>query len=186
MTAWINSWCTETLSKAKTPLGNPAHDPHPPTEPSFPSLPSWSSLTIRAVRIQPVGFAAPNNSLNSIEQDEQVPLTAYHLEGDVQLWYQLLKDEGETITWTLLKEGLHARFGPTQFKDFFGDLTKLRQIMTVHDYQSQFEKLLTRAGKLTPMQQVCCFTSGLREAIRADVQAAQPTTLGCCRTCQII
>lgn len=23
-----------------------------------------------------------------------------------------------------MKEGLHARYGPTQFEDFFGDLTK--------------------------------------------------------------
>ncbi|KAL5854170.1 hypothetical protein ACOSQ4_003972 [Xanthoceras sorbifolium] len=26
-----------------------------------------------------------------------------------------------------LNDGLHARFGPTQFEDFFGDLTKLQQ-----------------------------------------------------------
>ncbi|KAA8523272.1 hypothetical protein F0562_009695 [Nyssa sinensis] len=112
-----------------------------------------------------------------IEPEERVSLAAYHLEGDAQLWYQLLKEEGEVITWALLKEGLHARFGPTEFEDFFGDLTKLWQSSTMREYQTQFKKLLARAVKLTTTQQVGCFTSGLKEAIRVEVQAARSTTL---------
>ena len=34
-----------------------------------------------------------------IEHEEQVSLAAYHLEGDAQLWYQLVKEEGTPITW---------------------------------------------------------------------------------------
>ena len=41
-----------------------------------------------------------------------MPLAAYHLEGEAQLWYQLLKEEEEHITWEILKEGLHVRYGP--------------------------------------------------------------------------
>ncbi|KAA8544251.1 hypothetical protein F0562_022263 [Nyssa sinensis] len=77
----------------------------------------------------------------------------------------------------MLKEGLHVRFGPTEFEDFFGDLTKLRQSSRVHDYQTQFEKLLSRAGRLTPAQHVGCFISGLKESIRIEVQASQPLNL---------
>lgn len=87
-----------------------------------------------------------------------------------------LKEEGQPITWEVFKESLDARYGPTQFEDFFGDLTKFKQMGTVRDYQSQFERLLTRAGKLTPSQQVGCFISGLRERLRADVQASKPST----------
>ena len=72
---------------------------------------------------------------------------------------------------------MYARFGPTEFEDFFGNLTKLRQTTSVRDYQTQFEKLLTRAEKLTPAQQVGCFISGLRESIRVEVQAARPSSL---------
>ncbi|XP_057487988.1 uncharacterized protein LOC130774018 [Actinidia eriantha] len=112
-----------------------------------------------------------------IELEERVPLAAYHLENDAQLWYQLLREEGNPITWPLLKEGLHARFGPTDFEDFFGDLTKLRHSTIVREYQTQLEKLLMRAGKLTITQQVGCFISGLKEVIRVEVQAARPATL---------
>ncbi|KAA8535649.1 hypothetical protein F0562_030652 [Nyssa sinensis] len=112
-----------------------------------------------------------------IEPEERVSLAAYHLEGDAQLWYQLLKEEGEVISWALLKEGLHARFGSTEIEDFFGDLTKFRQSSIVREYQTQFEKLLAQAGKLTTPQQVGCFTNGLKEPIQVEVQAARPTTL---------
>ena len=112
-----------------------------------------------------------------IPMEEQLPLAAYHLEGEAQLWYQLLKDEGEELTWTTLKEGLYTRYGPTEYVDFFGDLTKLKQTGTVREYQSQFERLLSRVGKLPSPQQVGCFISGLKDYLRVDVQTLKPTTL---------
>ena len=43
-----------------------------------------------------------------IPTEEQLPLVAYHFEGEAQLWYQLLKDEGEELTLTTLKERLYT------------------------------------------------------------------------------
>jgi len=51
-----------------------------------------------------------------------------------KLWYKLFKETEEGALWGNLKEGLHVRYGPTQFNDFFGDLTKLRQTGTVREY----------------------------------------------------
>ncbi|KAK0571896.1 hypothetical protein LWI29_023257 [Acer saccharum] len=108
---------------------------------------------------------------------DQVTLASFHLEGDAQLWYQLLKQERITITWEEFKQGLHTRFGPNQFFNFFGELTKLQQTGTVEEYQGKFEKLLARAGHLPQAQQVSCFISGLRDTIRTDIQANRPTDL---------
>lgn len=105
-------------------------------------------------------------------EEEKIPLAAYHLEGEAQLWYQLFKESEEEPTWETMKDGLHARYGPMQFDDFFGDLTKLRQTGTVREYQSQYERLLSRAGRLAVTQQVGGFVSGLRDNIRAEVQAS--------------
>ncbi|XP_043705132.1 F-box/LRR-repeat protein At3g48880-like [Telopea speciosissima] len=41
-------------------------------------------------------------------------------------------------------------FGPTPFQDFFGELAKLQQVGSVRDYQSKFEKLLSKVGRLPP------------------------------------
>jgi hypothetical protein len=96
-------------------------------------------------------------------------LTAYHLEEEAQLWYQIFKEDMEEISWEILKGALHVRFGPTQFEDFFGDLSKLRQVGSVKDYQCLFEKWLSRVGKLSQGHQVGCFVSGLKEAIRTEM-----------------
>jgi len=87
-------------------------------------------------------------------EEDKVALAAFHLEGEAQLWYQLFKETEEGASWEQLKEGLHVRYGPTQFDDFFGDLTKLRQTGTVREYQGQYELLLSRAGRLSIAQQV--------------------------------
>jgi len=87
----------------------------------------------------------------NIAEEENVPLAAYNLEEEAQLWYQLFQESDEALTWETLKEGMHARYGPTQFEDYFGDLTKLRQTGSVREYQGQYERLLSKAGKLTVM-----------------------------------
>uniref|UniRef100_A0A2N9IK08 Integrase catalytic domain-containing protein n=1 Tax=Fagus sylvatica TaxID=28930 RepID=A0A2N9IK08_FAGSY len=46
---------------------------------------------------------------------------------EAQLWYQLLQQENNVVTWDVFKAGLLARYGPTQFYDYFGELTKLQQ-----------------------------------------------------------
>ena len=112
-----------------------------------------------------------------IAEEEKVPLATYHLQGEVQLWYQIIKEEEKEVTWPLLKEGLNSKYGPTEFDDFFGDLTRLKQIGSVREYQIQFEKLLSRVGKLNQPQQVTCFVGGLKESMRIDIQAMKPTTL---------
>jgi hypothetical protein len=113
---------------------------------------------------------------NTAEED-RVSLVAYHLEGEAQIWYQLFKETEEAASWENLEDGLHVRYGPTQFEDFFGDLTKLRQTGTVREYQGQYERLLSRAGRLSVTQQVGGFISGLKESIRLEVQASGPTSL---------
>ncbi|CAL8163050.1 unnamed protein product [Prunus armeniaca] len=47
---------------------------------------------------------------------------------DAQLWFQLMKEETPITTWATFKQGLHDRYSPTQFQDFFGDLMKLQKL----------------------------------------------------------
>jgi hypothetical protein len=111
------------------------------------------------------------------EEQEKLPLATYHLEGEVQMWYQLFRESEELVTWEKLKANLYTRYGPTPFEDPFGELTKLRQIGSVKDYQVQFEQLLSRVGKLSSQHQLSCFISGLKDTIRTEVQAARPTSV---------
>ncbi|XP_021596642.1 uncharacterized protein LOC110603250 [Manihot esculenta] len=93
--------------------------------------------------------------------DERVEIASFHLVGDAQLWYQLLKQENPVITWADFKEGFYARYGPNQLIDYFGELSKLQQ----------------RGGAIITSTTVGCFVSGLISSIRTDVQANRPKSL---------
>jgi hypothetical protein len=111
------------------------------------------------------------------EEEDKLPMAAYHLEEEAQMRYQLFRDSEEIVTWESLKVALHIRYSPTVFEDHFGDLTKLQQVGTVRDYQLQFEQLLSRVGKLSIPHQLGCFVSGLKGDLRTEVQALKPSTL---------
>ncbi|KAL5812595.1 hypothetical protein ACOSQ3_027545 [Xanthoceras sorbifolium] len=114
---------------------------------------------------------------NHTPEEDRMPLASFHLEGDAQLWYQLLKQEKGVMTWQEFHDGLDLRFDVTKFQDFFGDLIKLQQVGSVRDYQTQFEKLLAKVGYLPPNRQVSCFVSGLKDSIKAEVLVRCPATL---------
>jgi hypothetical protein len=59
-------------------------------------------------------------------EEEKTPLASFHLEWGAHLWYQILLREEQEVRWAEFTEGLCAWFGPNQFCDPFGELTKLQ------------------------------------------------------------
>jgi hypothetical protein len=104
-------------------------------------------------------------------------MVAYHLEGEAQIWYQLIRESEEVLTWDSLKIALHICFGPTIFEDHFGNLTKLQQTGPVKEYQMQFEQLLSRVGRMSQPHQLGCFISGLKGSLKTEVQDSRPSSL---------
>jgi hypothetical protein len=45
-------------------------------------------------------------------EEEKTPLASFHLEGEAQLWYQILLREDREIRWVEFTDALCARFGP--------------------------------------------------------------------------
>ncbi|EXB28516.1 hypothetical protein L484_006138 [Morus notabilis] len=113
----------------------------------------------------------------NVAEAEKVRLASYYLEGDAQIWIQRKNTLNEHIDWARFKRELMLRFGSAPYEDGFGELCKLKQTSTVRDYQSRFERLLSKAGVLTAEQETACFISGLRDSLQADVKAHGPTAL---------
>jgi hypothetical protein len=107
-------------------------------------------------------------------EKDKATLASFHLEGEAQLWFQILLREGREIGWPEFKEGVFAHFGSTQFYDPFRELTKLQQEGSIRDYRAKFESLLSKIGTLSQSQQVRYFGSVLKEVIKADVSAGRP------------
>ncbi|KAF2325565.1 hypothetical protein GH714_030423 [Hevea brasiliensis] len=79
---------------------------------------------------------------------QKVSLASFHLEGEANQWWQWLrrayKEEQREITWAIFEEELWARFGPTECEDFDEDLSRVKQVGSLRDYQKEFEKLGNR------------------------------------------
>ncbi|KAL4181369.1 hypothetical protein AMTRI_Chr12g270820 [Amborella trichopoda] len=52
------------------------------------------------------------------QEEDGVPLGSFNLEGDPQLWYLLMKEEGGIASWDDVKSSFHAGYGPTNSKIF--------------------------------------------------------------------
>lgn len=66
-----------------------------------------------------------------------------------------------------------SRFGPNDYDNYFGELSKLRQSGSVQDYLEQFETLLSKTNGL-PVD--CDFVSGLKGSI-VEVDIRNPENL---------
>lgn len=72
---------------------------------------------------------------------------------------------------------MNLQFGPTEYEDFYGELTRLKQEGTVTDYVNNFYRLLTRAGYMTERQNVSSFTCGLKLLLKMVVKSQKPISL---------
>ncbi|KAK3230531.1 hypothetical protein Dsin_002412 [Dipteronia sinensis] len=76
--------------------------------------------------------------IHNIPMSDRVTLASFHLDGDAQLWFQILKQELLYVSWEEFRESLYTRYGLKQILDYFLELTKLQHIGTVMKYHNQF------------------------------------------------
>ena len=75
-------------------------------------------------------------------------------------------------------ESVRNRFGPSKFKDPQGALSKLLQIGSVVEYQSEFEKLMYRVTDISDTLLISFYISGLKLSLQRELLRARPTSLG--------
>ena len=97
------------------------------------------------------------------------------MEQEALQWYHWYIKAHEEPKWPDFFQLLLHRFGPSAFDDFTGALTKLRQIGTVKEYQTEFEKLANHTKGLPNDFYRSCFISGLKDAITLRSKCSVPT-----------
>lgn len=118
-----------------------------------------------------------NFKLHKIKDHLQVELASFHLEGDAEIWFDMLQEQQEVLSWKKLKEAMNLQFEPSVYEDFFGDLIRLSQESSVNEYTIKFNRLITRAGYMTETQKISSYTCGLKAQLRMEVKARKPETL---------
>lgn len=66
-----------------------------------------------------------NNTFHSMKSWSLIRLymlVLFYLDGDADLWFQLLEHELIYVTWEDYKNEIQSRFGPNQFEDHFDQL----------------------------------------------------------------
>ncbi|XP_022023391.1 uncharacterized protein LOC110923629 [Helianthus annuus] len=108
---------------------------------------------------------------------ERITLTAFHCIGDALSWYQHQSNNNLLGSWTEFKRSVELRFGPSTFENHEATLFKLRQLSSVADYQTEFERLSNRITGLSAQTLLNCFLSGLKPEIQSELAIIQPTSL---------
>ncbi|KAJ4809119.1 polyprotein [Rhynchospora pubera] len=104
-------------------------------------------------------------------------IASMHLDAPAARWYQGLVEDTHLSSWQEFTTALQHRFGPSEYEDPIGQLSRLTQIGSVLDYQSSFEELASRARSFSQEQLQSIFIAGLQPRIRRAVQCHRPRDL---------
>ena len=118
----------------------------------------------------------------NIVDEFRVSAAALNLVGDAAHWYQAWKQEMGWPTWDQLRTAIAAEFEVHIEKSKMDELLLLTQTGTVTEYRSHFNQLVYHIRLYNPAVTrgsflVSQFILGLKEELRYNVTAQQPTTV---------
>lgn len=87
-------------------------------------------------------------------------LASCYLDGDAQVWFDILRQKYGSLSWLEFKGFMKKQFGAYVYDDFFGDLTRLRQSGYVKEYIILYRRLLVRAGEMSESEKVSSYVCG--------------------------
>lgn len=114
-------------------------------------------------------YHTPNN--------QRLMVASFHLDGATLDWFDWTTKNELIHGWSDFLPALTKRFGPSEYEDHFGKLSKLTQLGSLTEYQHQFEKLANNIVGVPEHVLISCFVSGLRHDIRKETQVYLPQSL---------
>ncbi|XP_061357783.1 uncharacterized protein LOC133302076 [Gastrolobium bilobum] len=105
---------------------------------------------------------------------DRLNLAAFHLDEPATSWFYGADQNGLMPDWRTFCTALLRRFGPSEFEDPAGTLEKIQQTGSVLDYQSSFEKLVSKVPSLSATLLRSIFISGLKPHIWRSVLTLRP------------
>ncbi|GJW73091.1 retrotransposon-related protein [Tanacetum coccineum] len=117
-------------------------------------------------------------SLLNTPADQWLKIVGFNLEGAAAEWFQWMTMNGLITTCARFEESVRNCFGPSEYEDPNGALSKLLQLGTVKDYQREFENLMNRATDIPDSLLISFYISGLKLYLQREFLVSRPTTLG--------
>nr|GFA04821.1 Ty3/gypsy retrotransposon protein [Tanacetum cinerariifolium] len=114
---------------------------------------------------------APSKSKIAHEgEPEAFQALRFNLEGAAAEWFQWMTRNGLITTWARFEESVKNCFGPSEYEDPNGVLSKLLQVRTVKDYQQEFEKLMNRATDIPDSLLISYYIYGLKLHLQPPIE----------------
>ncbi|GJZ91566.1 ty3-gypsy retrotransposon protein [Tanacetum coccineum] len=97
---------------------------------------------------------------------------------DPDQWFRWMTRNNLITTWDGFLESVQNRFGPCEYENPQGALSKLLQKGAVAQYQGEFEKLMYRVTDESDGLLISFYIFGLKPAIQLELLVSKPTSLG--------
>ncbi|GJX70816.1 ty3-gypsy retrotransposon protein [Tanacetum coccineum] len=101
-------------------------------------------------------------SLLNTPADQWRKIVGFNLEGAAAEWFQWMTRNDLITTCARFEERVRNCFGPSEYEDPNGMLSKLLQLGTVKDYQREFEKLMNQATNIPDSLLISYYIFGLK------------------------
>ncbi|XP_020266215.1 uncharacterized protein LOC109841679 [Asparagus officinalis] len=114
-----------------------------------------------------------------IKEDEWVKVCSFYLRGEALQWYRWLTRNIDNYQyWSVFKEELMTRFGPSELSRPYDVFSTMKQTSTVREYLGKFEQTLGLLEDQPSRRHILeRFIGGLKDELRFEVAAGRPSSL---------
>lgn len=108
---------------------------------------------------------------------QRLLIASFHLDGASLDWYDWMSKNMFCDSWREFLIVVGKLFGPLEYEDSFGNLTKLVQTGTLSIYKHMFEQLTNKIPGVQEHALVSCFVLGLQTELRKEIHLYKPPSL---------
>lgn len=101
-------------------------------------------------------------------------MVSFYMKVEALSWFKWMYNNHQLSDLFSFTHHLELRFGPSTYENHQAELFKLRQMGTVAEYQTNFERLCNRVLGLTPEAILNCYISGLTANIQDELAVHKP------------
>ena len=92
-----------------------------------------------------------------VPEDQKLSVAFYHMDGRALAWFNGLRCNNRLASWQQFLREFAAQYGPSEFDNPFGELSKLQQTGSMEEYCALFDDLYNRTSNLPQEFLIGCF-----------------------------
>jgi hypothetical protein len=117
---------------------------------------------------------------NIMDDKKRIHIETLNFEIKPYQWYQWIVKRQPPLyhyTWGLFTRDLEAQYGKVWEQDYFSQLTRIKHLGDIEDYNYGFQVLATRVYNISDEHLLEAYMGGLKEDIKHEILLRQPTSI---------